>query len=65
MKGWDAPSRQRREAKLEALSTDGVSFLSTKRKYKTLVSTNSFFCNILRKIKDQTFFFSGVVVVLL
>lgn len=36
-KGWDAPPRQRREAELEALSTDGLSFLPLRRKYKTLV----------------------------
>jgi len=37
IKGWDAPSRQRREAELEALSTDEFTFLSSRRKYKTLV----------------------------
>lgn len=37
VKGWHGLSRKRREAEHEALSTDGFSFLPTKRKYKTLV----------------------------
>lgn len=41
IKGWRAPSRKRREANLEALSTDGFQFLPTRRKYKTLVRTFS------------------------
>ena len=37
VKGWHEPSRRRREAEHEALSTAGLSFLPTARKYKTLV----------------------------
>lgn len=37
IKGWHDPSRKRREAEHEALSTDAFSFLPTRRKYKTLV----------------------------
>uniref|UniRef100_A0A8D3E6D9 Integrin alpha-2 domain-containing protein n=1 Tax=Scophthalmus maximus TaxID=52904 RepID=A0A8D3E6D9_SCOMX len=41
VKGWHEPSRKRREAEHEALSTDGFSFLSTKRKHTTLVSNSA------------------------
>lgn len=41
IKGWHEPSRKRREAEHEALSTDGFSFLSTKRKHTTLVSNSA------------------------
>lgn len=36
-KGWRDPSRKRREAEHEALSTDGFPFLPKRRKYKTFV----------------------------
>lgn len=36
-KGWHDTARKRREAEHKALSTDGFTFLPTKRKYKTLV----------------------------
>ncbi|KAM9376193.1 integrin alpha-6-like [Pholidichthys leucotaenia] len=36
IKGWHNPARKRREAEIEALSTDNFSFLPTRRKYKTL-----------------------------
>ncbi|XP_039976615.1 integrin alpha-6-like isoform X2 [Xiphias gladius] len=36
VKGWPDPSRKRREAEHEALSTDWFPFLPTRRKYKTL-----------------------------
>lgn len=38
MKGWHQPSRRRRQADAEALSTGGFSFLPAERKHKTLVS---------------------------
>lgn len=37
MKGWHQPSRRRRQADAEAVSTGGFSILPTERKYKTLV----------------------------
>ncbi|MEQ2266023.1 hypothetical protein XENORESO_016649, partial [Xenotaenia resolanae] len=36
VKGWDAPPRRRREAKLESSSTEGLSIIPSRRKYKTL-----------------------------
>ncbi|XP_015243123.1 PREDICTED: integrin alpha-6-like [Cyprinodon variegatus] len=44
VKGWDAPPRQRREAELEAVSTDGLSFLPLRRKYKTLSCSDGLRC---------------------
>lgn len=43
-KGWQTPSRRRREAELEALSTDGFTFLPTKRKHKTLTCSDGLKC---------------------
>lgn len=37
IEGWQGVSRKKREAELEALTSDDFSFLPTKRKYKTLV----------------------------
>lgn len=37
MKGWHQPSRRRRQADAEAVSTGGFSILPTERKHKTLV----------------------------
>ncbi|KAL3044550.1 hypothetical protein OYC64_012942 [Pagothenia borchgrevinki] len=48
MKGWHEPSSKRREAELEALSIDGLSFLSKKRKYKTLTCSDGLKCVELR-----------------
>ncbi|XP_063732116.1 integrin alpha-6-like isoform X2 [Eleginops maclovinus] len=45
-KGWHEPSR--REAELETLSVDGSSFLSTKKKYKTLTCSDGLKCVELR-----------------
>ncbi|AWP11780.1 putative integrin alpha-6-like [Scophthalmus maximus] len=44
VKGWHEPSRKRREAEHEALSTDGFSFLSTKRKHTTLTCSDGLRC---------------------
>ncbi|KAM4732054.1 integrin alpha-6-like [Anableps anableps] len=48
VKGWDAPPRQRREAELEAFSTDDLSFLPSKRKYKTLTCSDGLGCVQIR-----------------
>ncbi|KAI3351532.1 hypothetical protein L3Q82_020388 [Scortum barcoo] len=48
VKGWHDPSRKRREAELEALSTDGFSFLPTRRKYKTLTCSDGLKCVEIR-----------------
>lgn len=37
IEGWQGVSRKKREAELEALTSDDFSFLPTKRKFKTLV----------------------------
>lgn len=42
-KGWHEPSRTRREAEHEALSTDEFSFLPKRRKYKTLVRNHYYY----------------------
>ncbi|XP_045885945.1 integrin alpha-6-like [Micropterus dolomieu] len=44
VKGWHDPSRKRREAEHEALSTDGIPFLPKKRKYKTLTCSDGLKC---------------------
>ncbi|CAG5989834.1 unnamed protein product [Menidia menidia] len=44
IKSWDVPSRRRREAELEALSTDEFKFLSTRRKHKTLTCSDGLRC---------------------
>ncbi|XP_071314514.1 integrin alpha-6-like [Trachinotus anak] len=49
LKGWHDPSRKRREAEPEALSTDGLlSFLPTRRKYKTLTCSDGLKCVEIR-----------------
>ncbi|XP_075336630.1 integrin alpha-6-like [Odontesthes bonariensis] len=48
IKGWNTPSRQRREAELEALSTDEFTFLPTRRKYKTLTCSDGLSCVEIR-----------------
>ncbi|XP_076595871.1 integrin alpha-6-like [Chaetodon auriga] len=48
IKGWHDPSRKRREAELEALSTDAFSFLPTRRKYKTLTCSDGLKCVEIR-----------------
>ncbi|XP_056239048.1 integrin alpha-6-like [Seriola aureovittata] len=49
VKGWHDPSRKRREAEYEALSTDGfLSFLPTSRKYKTLTCSDGLKCVEIR-----------------
>ncbi|XP_040904522.1 integrin alpha-6-like [Toxotes jaculatrix] len=47
-KGWHDSSRKRREAEHEALSTDGFSFLPTRRKYKTLTCSDGLKCVEIR-----------------
>ncbi|KAM4621915.1 integrin alpha-6-like [Polymixia lowei] len=47
-KGWRDASRRRREAELEALSTDGFTFLPKKRKYKTLTCSDGVRCVEIR-----------------
>ncbi|XP_041846599.1 integrin alpha-6-like [Melanotaenia boesemani] len=47
VKGWDAPSRQRREAGYEALSTDDFKLHPT-RKYKTLTCSDGLRCVEIR-----------------
>uniref|UniRef100_A0A8C4E7B2 Integrin alpha-6 n=1 Tax=Dicentrarchus labrax TaxID=13489 RepID=A0A8C4E7B2_DICLA len=46
--GWHDPPRKRREAEHEALSTDGFSFLPTRRKYKTLTCSDGQKCVEIR-----------------
>ncbi|KAK5603980.1 hypothetical protein CRENBAI_025044 [Crenichthys baileyi] len=48
VKGWDAPPRQRREAKLEASSTEGLSIIPSRRKYKTLTCSDGLECVQIR-----------------
>ncbi|XP_037636914.1 integrin alpha-6-like [Sebastes umbrosus] len=48
VKGWHEPSRTRREAEHEALSTDGFSFLPKRRKYKTLTCSDGLKCVQIR-----------------
>ncbi|XP_044062369.1 integrin alpha-6-like isoform X2 [Siniperca chuatsi] len=48
VKGWHDSSRKRREAKLEALSTDGFPFLPKIRKYKTLTCSDELKCVEIR-----------------
>ncbi|XP_068181278.1 integrin alpha-6-like isoform X2 [Antennarius striatus] len=47
-KGWRVPSRKRREAELEALSSDEFPFLPTRRKYKTLSCSDGLNCVEIR-----------------
>ncbi|KAM6923822.1 integrin alpha-6-like [Xenentodon cancila] len=44
VKGWDSPSRKRREAELQALSTEEFTFFPTGRKYKTLTCSDGLKC---------------------
>ncbi|KAF7660991.1 hypothetical protein LDENG_00271160 [Lucifuga dentata] len=44
LKGWYDASRKRREAEHKALSTDGFTFFSTKRKYKILTCSDGANC---------------------
>uniref|UniRef100_A0A3P8RXC4 Integrin subunit alpha 6 n=1 Tax=Amphiprion percula TaxID=161767 RepID=A0A3P8RXC4_AMPPE len=44
----DAPSRNRREAEHEALSTDGLTFLLSRRKYETLSCSDGLKCVEIR-----------------
>uniref|UniRef100_A0A3Q1EUN0 Integrin alpha-6-like n=1 Tax=Acanthochromis polyacanthus TaxID=80966 RepID=A0A3Q1EUN0_9TELE len=48
VKGWQAPSRHRREAEHEALSTDGLAFLLPRRKYETLSCSDGLQCVEIR-----------------
>ncbi|CAK6964964.1 integrin alpha-6-like [Scomber scombrus] len=48
VKGWHDPSRKRREAELEALSSDVFTFLPTRRKYKTLTCSDGLECVEIR-----------------
>lgn len=44
LKGWHQPSRKRRQANVEALSTNGFSFLPTERKHRTLTCSDGLNC---------------------
>eukprot|EP00066_Takifugu_rubripes_P019955 XP_011609221.1 PREDICTED: integrin alpha-6-like isoform X1 [Takifugu rubripes] len=44
VKGWRGPSKKKREAELEALTSGDFLFLPTKRKYKTLTCTDGLRC---------------------
>uniref|UniRef100_A0A4W6FBV4 Integrin subunit alpha 6 n=1 Tax=Lates calcarifer TaxID=8187 RepID=A0A4W6FBV4_LATCA len=46
--GWHEPSRKRREAEHEALSTNGFPFFPTKRKFKTLNCSDGLKCVEIR-----------------
>ncbi|XP_039871880.1 integrin alpha-6-like [Simochromis diagramma] len=48
VKGWHDTARKRREAEHKALSTDGFTFLPTKRKYKTLTCSDGLNCVEIR-----------------
>ncbi|XP_067455908.1 integrin alpha-6-like [Thunnus thynnus] len=48
VKGLHDPSRKRREAEYEALSTDGFIFLPTRRKYKTITCSDGLKCVEIR-----------------
>ncbi|KAM3866988.1 integrin alpha-6-like [Diretmus argenteus] len=48
LEGWRDISRKRREAELEAFSTDGFTFLSKRRKYKTLTCSDGVKCVQIR-----------------
>ncbi|XP_078145154.1 integrin alpha-6-like [Centroberyx gerrardi] len=48
LKGWPDSSRKRREAELEAFSTDGFTFLPKRRKYKTLTCSDGGKCVEIR-----------------
>ncbi|RVE67553.1 hypothetical protein OJAV_G00103840 [Oryzias javanicus] len=48
VKGWNVPSRQKRDAKLEALSSEGLTFLLKKRKYETLSCSDGLTCVEIR-----------------
>uniref|UniRef100_A0A8C3G6C0 Integrin alpha-2 domain-containing protein n=1 Tax=Cyclopterus lumpus TaxID=8103 RepID=A0A8C3G6C0_CYCLU len=46
--GWHDSSRKRREAEHEAISTDGFTFLTKRRKYKTLTCSDGLKCVQIR-----------------
>uniref|UniRef100_A0A8C7XZI1 Integrin alpha-2 domain-containing protein n=1 Tax=Oryzias sinensis TaxID=183150 RepID=A0A8C7XZI1_9TELE len=48
VKGWNAASRRKRHTKLEALSSEGLTFLSKKRKFKTLSCSDGLTCVEIR-----------------